>query len=256
MPGITEEWKLNLGESKVKYEMKIFSFVHKMRTWRTGRPVFSQKFYIGESKLLLRIFPNGEVKENRGYVSVFLVNLNRWDVKVGFEIDLGGKTMGDEDTVDIINGDESRGWGEFHSHEEMTNLSEDGDVVVTALIKLWGEEVVASSSSAKEEVIELKSELMDLKRKFDVLETTVVSKNETMENPNKKKASLPCPECPICFNEMKPPTRIAQCSTGHLICHECRDRPEIINCPTCKMDFTGRAIGMEKYLNTIFSVTS
>ena len=36
-----------------------------------------------------------------------------------------------------------------------------------------------------------------------------------------------CPECPICFDEMKPPTKIAQCLSGHLICLHCKERPEV-----------------------------
>ena len=37
---------------------------------------------------------------------------------------------------------------------------------------------------------------------------------------------LPCPECPVCFDSMKPPTRILQCVSGHLVCVECAKRVE------------------------------
>jgi hypothetical protein len=30
------------------------------------------------------------------------------------------------------------------------------------------------------------------------------------------------PECPVCMEEMAPPTRIFQCGTGHLLCGVCR----------------------------------
>ena len=33
---------------------------------------------------------------------------------------------------------------------------------------------------------------------------------------------------------MSPPSRIFQCSNGHLICEECKQRQEIRSCPTCR----------------------
>ena len=37
---------------------------------------------------------------------------------------------------------------------------------------------------------------------------------------------LPCPECPVCYDSMKPPARILQCVSGHLVCVECAKRVE------------------------------
>ena len=61
-------------------------------------------------------------------------------------------------------------------------------------------------------------------------------------------------ECPVCYEVrniinflsallniifsppqvMSPPSRIFQCSNGHLICEECKQRQEIRSCPTCR----------------------
>jgi len=67
-----------------------------------------------------------------------------------------------------------------------------------------------------------------------------------------EKEGLPCPECPVCFEKMMPPTRIMQCSNGHLICKECVSKANIIDCPTCRMKIVGRATAMEQYLASLF----
>lgn len=41
-------------------------------------------------------------------------------------------------------------------------------------------------------------------------------------------------ECPVCTKYMSPPIR--QCSTGHSICEECRNK--LSKCPLCKENFT------------------
>ena len=67
-----------------------------------------------------------------------------------------------------------------------------------------------------------------------------------------EKEELPCPECPVCFEKMMPPTRIMQCSNGHLICKECVSNANIIDCPTCRMKIVGRATAMEQHLASLF----
>jgi len=100
------------------------------------------------------------------------------------------------------------------------------------------------------------SEVFNLKRKIEAMESTIMSKLASLEKPTKRKmVTIPsCPECPICFDEMKPPTKIAQCLSGHLICLHCKERPEVSSCPICKQRFTGeRAIGMESFLRDLLT---
>jgi len=59
-------------------------------------------------------------------------------------------------------------------------------------------------------------------------------------------------ECPVCLNEMKPPTRIWQCSQGHPLCAPCRKNPAITQCPTCRMGFVGRNTALEKIALALF----
>jgi len=58
------------------------------------------------------------------------------------------------------------------------------------------------------------------------------------------------PECPVCFNEMVPPTRIFQCRDGHLVCETCKVGLAPCICPECRQEVTGRATGVEKLLRS------
>ena len=59
----------------------------------------------------------------------------------------------------------------------------------------------------------------------------------------------PILECPVCLEDMAPPVKIFHCPNGHLVCGSCRSNMSI--CYYCRMDFMGRAIGMEQYLRAI-----
>merc|ERR1712107_657328 len=59
------------------------------------------------------------------------------------------------------------------------------------------------------------------------------------------------PECPVCLEEMGPPTNIFQCTNGHLVCAPCRSSLEAAICPRCRSDITGRATDMEQFLRSI-----
>jgi len=67
---------------------------------------------------------------------------------------------------------------------------------------------------------------------------------------------LPCPECPVCLDSMKPPMRILQCVSGHLVCEGCSRKMKKVFCPTCKKDLSGRATAMEQFLRTLFNPQS
>eukprot|EP00092_Neocalanus_flemingeri_P058183 GFUD01069291.1.p1 GENE.GFUD01069291.1~~GFUD01069291.1.p1 ORF type:complete len:257 (-),score=76.02 GFUD01069291.1:48-818(-) len=60
-------------------------------------------------------------------------------------------------------------------------------------------------------------------------------------------------ECPVCFEEMKPPVHIWQCSQGHLVCQTCKTRPEVRHCPTCRQEIVGRATVVENIAAQIHS---
>ena len=209
MPGITEEWKLHSSDINLNYNIRIFEFGHKMKTWRAGREVHSLPFQVGESEFSLAISPNGDCKENRGNISVFLRNRNDWDVRVACELSVGTMSF---KLFEQIGSNSSHGWPKYCDHDEVRDLDDFrdyGHLTVTADIKLIWEEVTPMMKSTK-------SEVSNLKRKIDALEGTMTSKLVSLENivAKKLKPTSPCPECPICFDDMKPPTKIVQCMSG------------------------------------------
>eukprot|EP00092_Neocalanus_flemingeri_P027978 GFUD01030375.1.p1 GENE.GFUD01030375.1~~GFUD01030375.1.p1 ORF type:complete len:259 (-),score=61.45 GFUD01030375.1:62-838(-) len=256
MPGIIEVWILNLTQNKLKYFFRIFSFDQKMKSWRNGRDVNSLPILVGETDFEIEIYPNGINKKGRGHVSVYLVNKSDWAVNVEMEVKVGKKEV--SGTCDIASG-WCKGWDKLYGHDDLGKdndaMDADGSLAVSATISLmWGEVTEGRNNSEKAEVEGLRSEVEDLKIKIesrlDRLDKSLTAKFKALEV-SSKKTSLPGPECPICFEEMKPPTRIIQCRSGHLVCQNCKERPQVVICPTCKQEFIGRAIGMENYLRTI-----
>ena len=60
-------------------------------------------------------------------------------------------------------------------------------------------------------------------------------------------------ECPVCFEKMRPPTRIWQCPQSHLVCETCRDQLENLRCPSCRTDtVTMRARVAENMARALF----
>lgn len=60
-------------------------------------------------------------------------------------------------------------------------------------------------------------------------------------------------ECPVCFQEMRPPVHIWQCAQGHPVCEPCKARPEVRHCPTCRQRIVGRATLVEKIAAQVFT---
>jgi len=267
MSGITQEWSHYSNEDSLNYNIRIFDFGQKMKIWGFGRPVESLPFDIGQSQFSIDIYPNGCSKGDIRNISVYVNNLNDWDVMVEAKISVGTLSLAlNASQIDSNNG---HGWDKFCSHKILWNFLDGGDLDISADIKLvWeyfpGRQTVdAEVQGLKAEVTDLKRKIetiertmtLNLNRKIETLEQTMISNIKSLGNPAEMKPSSPspCPECPICFDEMKPPTKIVQCMSGHLICLKCRERPEISSCPTCKKQFTGeRAIGMENFLRTLF----
>ncbi len=67
-------------------------------------------------------------------------------------------------------------------------------------------------------------------------------------------------ECSVCLDDMKPPVKIFQCKNGHVMCESCKNHPEVLTCPTCRIPLTGagsshalmRNIPMEKLARSYF----
>jgi len=91
--------------------------------------------------------------------------------------------------------------------------------------------------SVKERICETKSIIKSLKLKLGNMTTSPM---------------LNCPECPICFDSFQPPKKLVQCVNGHMICLECKQKPQVQECPTCREQLTGRATAYEQLLSQVF----
>lgn len=87
-----------------------------------------------------------------------------------------------------------------------------------------------------------------LKEQMDGNEQTVPSDEVIGEEADAKDEFI----CPICTELMSPPIRIWQCGEGHILCQNCKNRPEVKTCPECRGQFTGRNLAMEKMARIIF----
>ena len=94
-----------------------------------------------------------------------------------------------------------------------------------------------------------------------------IAKNKRMINDLEKamQSSLGCPrgpkvpECPVCLEEMNPPTEIFSCPNGHLVCGECNSKvtadADDDVCTTCRtVKYMRRATAAEQMIREMFGI--
>ena len=64
-----------------------------------------------------------------------------------------------------------------------------------------------------------------------------------------KSRTIPPPECRVSLTQS---AKIAKCISGQHLCWNCKQRPEMSDCPSSKMPICGRAFGMENFLKILF----
>ena len=112
------------------------------------------------------------------------------------------------------------------------------------------EEVKTSERKVTDQVQKEKNKKQCKKQKYCMkAKATKVVKAEPEENGEEWREQF---ECPVCLEEMTPPTRIHQCADGHLLCGTCRENPSITSCPVCRGNIIGRAVVMEKLATSLF----
>jgi hypothetical protein len=103
-------------------------------------------------------------------------------------------------------------------------------------------------------------ELEKIKRRNDL--TEIHEKKEALKVARMQIASAPpvpapplIPECPVCYDELRPPRQIFTCGTGHLICSDCR--PDVAGdmcVQRCGTKYAGRATAMEQMVRQILGI--
>merc|ERR1712223_1907786 len=87
--------------------------------------------------------------------------------------------------------------------------------------------------------------------KHEEEEKAVWNEEECERRASSAARQVQVPECPVCLEEMAPPTRIFQCRNGHLICETCKSGLNPCICPKCRQEVTGRATDMEAFLRSL-----
>lgn len=104
-------------------------------------------------------------------------------------------------------------------------------------------------TTVRQVVDDLETQLVTSKSLVNQLEMEVGKLKSDLERENRKKArrisnSLPTAKtvdmslldsCSVCLEVPRPPLKVFQCPEGHIFCEECKDRPEMTNCPECRV---------------------
>ena len=231
------------------YRVKVNQFRHKMTQWSPGRSLELKPFVLHDDKTQfhLEVFPNGSKEEHKGHISIFLHNDTDKSVHCSYELSIGSQTRSNEDAC--FTPKEAWGLGKIFDHYFCRSWKKDTVderlEIFCRISKVWTESEDPVFKSSKM----LANEKQGMK--LSSLETKLFLQEMENNKADKRPQSIPMPECPVCCESLRA-SRIAQCVFGHLLCWNCKQRPEMADCPSCKMPICGRAFGMENYLKTLF----
>jgi len=273
------------GGDKASIIFDVTNFHAAVATVMKGCGIESKPCNIRRSEFIIQVYPSSA----EGKVSVFLMNKSLHKVVIVYSIKVGNKTMssGEEHFKESA----EWGWNfmdrkevgpNLHIVANVTLLKEEGVVGKDDFkdtVKEMEAMTIKQTNKIKSEIKnELKQEfnkgLSDMKKRFEESETKMVRSFQEseakmkrgfeeseakmnvnmgkMENMLKARDPIKIPECPICFEELRPPLRIVQCLKGHKICELCSEREAVVSCPTnCKSDFMGRDHGMEAFVKQL-----
>ena len=145
--------------------------------------------------------------------------------------------------------------------EQERLITEDMDTVEsdendTEFVRKSNKLVVSQESlaAAKNLVTNLETQVIAAKSLVNRLEMDVQNIQRELENCKKKKrkskphsqesnrTSVPntiLAPCSVCLDIPRPPLKVFQCPEGHIFCEICERRPELINCPECRVPLLG-----------------
>ena len=237
------------GNGDATYSVQIRNFHQKMKTWNPSSKITTEHFTVQDVEMYLIIYPNGANIALQGNVSLALVNVTSKQVFLNYEFQIGDQRFAlKEDRHMKPNGS----LGILFDHfSRCASYKPDEELVIKFKItKLTIDKVVWDMyKESKMKFEETKAELVDTKTNLVLMRTRL----DEFERNNHSRSKLRKPECPICFEEMSPDTKIAQCLNGHLLCWSCKEKMEKKKCPSCGLPVNGRAFGMENYVRSMSS---
>ena len=133
------------GLIKAEGKLVIQDFADVMAGFRPGKKIESEAFMLGDTPVTIAVYPNGEVDEYKGHVSIFLYNNGDDDINVKCQLitDVEKREFGyDVPLTAKGGGNPGRGYSKFLSHAACAEAYKDKDFVVTAKLETDGDEVV------------------------------------------------------------------------------------------------------------------
>ena len=120
-------------------------------------------------------------------------------------------------------------------------------------------EINSLQQMVKEALVKQASGRADIRRRVESLNAEIHQRTNTdhpvVESPVAAPAPSLVPQCPVCYEEMRPPRLIYNCMNGHLICSECQPSIRENRCINrCKSKYTGRATAMEQIVRQILGI--
>ena len=135
MENTTVYAKSNASEATAT--MVIKDFVELMSVCKPGKSYHSDTFMVGDTPMLVVVYPNGVEEEYKGFVSVYLSNKGdaTIPVKGKFTTDVGSKQF---ESCEIIKPNMMSGFLAFLTHDECVNGFQDKDFVLTVQVESPG----------------------------------------------------------------------------------------------------------------------
>ena len=225
MSGLTDEWLLKMSENSIKYVIDIDNFDKKIKTFRPGREIHSKNFKIGRSTFCIDIYPAGKTSDNKGSVSIFLMNRSDWRVKAKATISIRGRGLSESISEEYFQPSKGWGFGSIAPHSRCNTddlLSYDSGMITFKVgVELLEEEVLPGRDLSKENTMEriekLETTIQNMEKKNErqtnELKKMIHDLTLTLSNnlrPSQQKSSLDV-ECPVCMENVRPPMRLKQC---------------------------------------------
>ena len=277
MSPLTEEQSLWTGHS-VKKIIKIRNFDKVLKTFQTGREIYSHPFEIRNSTFHIGIFPGGDFLENSNFVSLFVPNHNDWSVKLKMESSVQQmfeRRDCEEDSQQLVRRGAGLGLARWFPRSRCIRgdlLDCRGTLTIQVVITLLEEDgypfekiddLKKTVLTQGQEIKQLRTETRELR---DMMRKLCMTVKEQKKGDSKEEDCEV--ECPVCMEVVRPPMRLQQCGKGHIICDTCQDRtretiveeyllgnwevnPNLDMCHACREPLTGRPSQLEKILHLV-----
>ena len=268
---VQKDW----DEAKLFFEITNFSDVRKKIT--NGQSITSKQISIGRSSFSATVYPSGDFTAGSGKVGVFLENRSKHTVVADCTASVGKTTLALKDekikaTAGTGRGFFGTGWWNFMSasdvmpgatfvlcmdikvkkeeiygtnggeavNKSFISIKEVEDGVEKGMQKRLGAHTADLRDEVKQAEKRLKSEVDGVKGVIAEVKRDLKAEIGKVKTP----AADFIPECLVCLESLET-LKIVQCVQGHKICEPCSEKEEVVACPTCKLAFLGRDLGME-----------